>query len=334
MKKEYGFCVVFALLLTSCGSPNTGSQNKIMKNTEDAVIEGLEQTAASAYQCREQRVALIKDNETTVRDLIALFKTAAKKPGKAPEIDLKTLGEHYYARPTDADLGDDIYGILTSEGFKLVLKETAEFLEQISNNDAVIENLIALRDQLGKKPGDKLAEIITLLATDRSKQEILFGIVKTANCESASNQNIVDALMSPFLLLQLGKPGLYLLKNDFKKHIKSLVKIFEETIILPNSLKEFAGLVQGIVPKQNICEMENLNSFQNFAKLAAILLKAPEDQTQHRPLRVLLNTVMRLYTMSDDNQCLGISYDNLQTNNIKEALLLIAGLIKSPLEWN
>ncbi len=329
MTVKLKYYIALVVLLAGCGDAKFSKLDKPTKSAEDSILEGVKKTAASAYQCKEQRLALIHENEGLVRSLITQFKnTLPKNDGNVPKIDLKPLAEQYYERAPDADLVDDICGILTSQGFKTVLQETAELIEQVANNNNVMANIMGIHNSLGKKPGDKIAEMVSMLAEDASKRDMLFGVAKTALCESASNENIVDALMSYSVLLELGQNALFLIGSPVKKHAKSL---YNTKIAIPENLKKFVMLAQGIAPKQDFCSMENLDAYQKHFQLAATLLKAPENPEQPRPLRTLLNTTMRLYTMADTNECKGLSYDSIQQEDLQETLFRLARIVRKSL---
>lgn len=320
------YCPVLIVLLAGCGGAEFSKFGpKPVESAENSIIEGARAAAKAAYQCKEQRLALVDENEAMVRSLITQIKASLPKTGDTlPTVSLKTLAEEYYTRPPDANLAQDMKGILTSEGFKTMLRETAEFIEQIANNNGIMADLMGIHASLGKTPGDKIAEIITLLAEDASKRNRVLGVIKTAQCETASNENIVDALMSLELAIDLGPKAFFLIRSPLKKHAKSLSKA---NLSIPNSLKKFLELAQGLVPQQDICSVDNLDAYQKYFELAVTLLKVPQNPKEPRPLRVLLNTVMKFHTMENSNDCKGLSYDDITQENFRNSLLSIAKII-------
>lgn len=334
MKLQYSYYTAFVFLLMGCGGPRFSQPDpKPAVSTGASILEGIKQTAANSGQCSEQRTKLIAENENEVvlKNLIEeLLKLAHNGIGDT-KIDIKTVAEAYYARPSDADTTSDLVGILTSNGFKTVLKETANLIEQVANNDVIMGHLTAIHADLNGKPGDKVAELLELLANDAQIRDTLLGLVKV-ECNNKTQKNLADLWLSPKILLgTFGAKGLAVVMSDFTLHAHSLYKSVS-AITIPLDLTQFKDLVMGIAPKPDFCSINNLDAYQKHFELVATLLKAPADSTQSRPLKVALNLLVRMWTMEQANNCEGFSYDELKQENLKNTLLMISGLIKKVLE--
>lgn len=334
MKLKYSYYTVFVFLLAGCGGPQFSQpEPKPAVSTGASILEGIKQTAANSGQCSEQRTKLIAENENEVvlKNLIEeLLKLAPKEIGET-KIDIKTIAEAYYARPNDADPMSDIVGILTSNGFKTVLKETAILIEQVVNDKMIMDHLASIHADLNGKSGDKVAELLELLANDAQIRDTLLGLVKV-ECNNKTQKNLADLWLSPKIFLgKFGAKGIAVLMSDFTVHAHSLYKTLSAITIHPDITK-FKDLVMGIAPKPDFCSINDLDAYQKHFELAAKLLQAPTDSKQLRPLRTVLNLLVRMWTMEEANSCTGFSYDELKQENLRDTLLMISGLIRKVLE--
>lgn len=305
----------FLLLLTGCGNAQfTKQEAKPEQPFEEMVSKGLEIFAQSSNQCREQKLALVQKNKGLVQGIVTQIKNIATS--KTSSLKTKSNNDQF----------EMIFQILTSEGFKTVVNQSSDVIKTLGNNDVIMANLTAIRDDFSQEPGDRMAEIINLLASDTTKQDILLGAAHSALCDNLSEQDIIGVLLSPKVLWALGPNVTYLMASPLAKHVKPLVLALKQ-VNIPDELKEFIILTKDLMPKQDICSIENLDAYQKHFALALSLLKSSENQTEPRPLRSFINTLFRLYTMDESNQCSGISLDDLKKENIQNAFLMASSFL-------
>jgi hypothetical protein len=309
------FYLGFLLLLIGCKDAQfTQYEVKPEQPFEEIVSKSLEIFAKSGSNCQEQKLALVRKEKNLIQGLVGQVKEIAVSNPTA----IKTKSNH--------NQFEEVFQILTSEGFKTVVNQTADVIKSIGNSDAIIANLTAIRDDLMLEPGDRIAEIISMLASDPIKQNILLGATHSALCDNLSDQDIIGTLLSPQVMWTLGPNATYLMASPLAKHIKPLI-LAVKGISLPNELRDFITLAKDMMPKQDICSIENLEAYQKHFALALGLLKTSNNSTEPRPLRSFLNTLFKLYTMEDSNQCAGISFDDLKKENIQNAFFTVSNFL-------
>lgn len=309
------FYLGFLLLLVGCGNAEFAKQEPMPAQPfEEMVSKSLEIFAKSSSNCQEQKLALIKKEKSLIQGVVGQVKEIATS--NSTTLKVKTSHDQF----------EEIFQILTSDGFKTVVNQTADVIKTIGNNDAITTNLTAIRNDLTLEPGDRIAEIISMLASDPIKQNILLGAAHSALCDNLSEQDIIGTLLSPEVMWALGPNATYLMASPLAKHVKPLIFAVKQ-IKLPDELKEFIALAKDMMPKQDICSIENLDAYQKHLALALSLLKAGDKPDEPRPLRSFLNTLFRLYTMEESNQCTGISFDDLKKENVKNAFLMTSSFL-------
>ena len=313
----------FLLLVIGCSNAQfTQHKPQPSQPFEEMVSKGLEIFAESSKSCQEQKIALVKKDKSMIQNLVGQVKGLTT--GETPKVSLKGFKTHFSL--VDTDQFDMIYQILTNEGFQTVVSQTADVIKSVANNDIIIGNLTAIRDDLNLEPGDRIAEILNLLASDSARQEILLGAAHSALCENLSEQDIIGVLLSPKVLWTLGPNATYLLGSPLMKHAKPLFAAVKK-VSIPDELSQFVALVKDMMPKQNICSVTSLEPYQKHFELVLSLLKAGDTSNTTRPLRSFLNTLFRLYTMDESNQCAGMSFDDLKKENIQNAFLTLSNFL-------
>ncbi|MEI6804919.1 MAG: hypothetical protein WCK49_00240 [Myxococcaceae bacterium] len=310
------------ILLTGCNNIN---QTEIKSKTylEEVVTKSLEGFAANSSVCREEKVALVRKDKALIQNLVAQVKNLANSSPIAT-LNIKSFSQ--YLDQSTADQIDMMFQILTSDGFRVVVGQTADLLRTVSTNDAILDNLTSVRDDLLSEPGDRISEIITSLASDRAKQDALLGAVKSATCNNPSETDLVGLLFTPQVLWELGANGTYLIASPLAQHARPLLLAVQQ-LAIPDELAQFVAMVKDMLPKQDICLIDNLDAYQPHIALALSLFKASDTANEPRPLRSLVNVLFKLYTMEDSNQCSGTSFDDLTKQSIQDALTTTANFL-------
>lgn len=303
-------------LLVACSSPTFDKKQQITSDSlEQVVSDGLKNYAINATDCNSERLALIASSKDLVGNLIAQIRIVASS-SQSP-FSLTTLGSEQI---------DLMYQILTNDGFSTVVRQTADVLKAFAKNDSIMTSLLAIRDDIVSEPGDRISEIINLIAADPSKQNTLLGAMHSALCDNPTDSDLLSALMTPQVIWELGPNATYLLTSSFTKNLKSLNQTLQ-TIPVPDELKQFVALVQDMLPKPDICSIENLDTYQKYLSIVLSLLKTPENPKQARPLRSFVNVLFKMYSMNQANQCTGISFDNLGAQSTRNALISTANFL-------
>ncbi|MES2504740.1 MAG: hypothetical protein V4534_07675 [Myxococcota bacterium] len=322
------FIILAPLLLAiGCGNAEFSEfDSKPMPPPEELVATAMELMASGAETCKEQRMSLVKDNCGRVKEVVGHLKKIAKKSTK---VDITPMVTHY--AQVNNDMIKDMIAIITSDGFKVVLIQVADLLTSIANDTDIIAPMEKLHKGFSEQPGDRLAEIISNVATNTTYQQAVFGAMHTALCENATEQDILGALFSPSVIWELGPNAGYLLTSKFAdNYLKLQGKL--KGLTIPKETQDFIGLIQQMIPNQDlttqICDMQVANFQKHFA-LVASLLKAPANSAHPRPLRTLLNMLFKVYTMTELDGCVGKSFDTFGSEDIKKTLELMSAFIKN-----
>ena len=318
MKIQYKFHLSLFFFLVGCGGTQFNQiPTKPSQTPEEIIEKALEVYAQESGQCSSQKLALVKNNQTQVRNLITQIKKLAA-PNAAPGINMKAMQN--YAGSSESDHFQLLVQILTSDTFKTVLLQSSSLLKQVAYDSIFMSNLSGIQGDLNLEPGDRIAEILTILSTSSEKREILLRAAQTILCtDTASEQTILDALQSPAVLWELGPNGVYLLGSPFFQHAEPLIKSIK-ALQLPQELDQFVVLIKSMIPSTNICPLENLSAYEKHFELLASLV----DSESPRPIKNLSNLLLKVYTMQESNQCTGISLDDLKQENIQNAFLTVA----------
>lgn len=304
------------ILLAGCGSPTFHQlDSKPPEPLEETVSKGLEIFAKSSTNCRDEKLALVRKDKMMIQNLVAQTKNLATTNTATLSIKSQSSQEQL----------EMILQILTSDGFKVVVSQTSDLIKTVANNEIIMSSLTAIRDDLLAEPGDRIAEIIISLASDTSKQSALLGAVRSALCDNPSEEDLVGVLLTPQVLWQLGPNATYLLAGPLAKHTQPLLLALKQ-IPIQDELQQFAALVKDMLPKQDICAIDNLDPYQKHLALVLSLLKTG-DSLEPRPLRNFVNVLFRLYSMDVSNQCSGISFDELQKETIQNAFITVANFL-------
>lgn len=316
------------LFLMSCeGAHFKTFEEKPVPSAESIVADSLNLFAEGSSQCREQKIALVKDNIPRIKAVVGQLKNIAL--GGKTHLNTKQMARHYTQKTEDEQL-KEIIAIVTSDGFRTVLGQVSDVIRDASKNEVILGHLETVLGSFYQESGDRLAEILTDVSIDPVKQASLFGALHTALCDEATEQDILGALLSPEVLWTLGPNVGYLITSDMILSGKAVAKAVQ-AIELPEELKQFIELAKQMMPQQNlterICSMD-VNNYQKHFKLIATLFQKPSDAKQPRPLRSLLNMFSSFYTLEESNGCVGTRVDELKQTHIKNAFLMIADFIK------
>lgn len=304
------------ILLTGCGSPTFHqTDSKPQEPLEETISKGLEIFAKNSTNCRDEKLALVRKDKAMIQNLVAQTKNLATTSTATLSIKSQSAQEQF----------EMIFQILTNDGFKVVVNQTSDVIKTVANNDTIMSNLTAIRDDLLAEPGDRIAEIIISLASDTSKQSALLGAIRSALCDNPSKGDLVGALLTPQVLWQIGPNATYLLASPLAKHSQPLILALKQ-IPIQEELQQFVALVKDMLPKQDICSIDNLDAYQKHLALVLSLLKTG-DSPEPRPLRNFANVLFRLYNMDVSNQCSGISFDELQKKTLQNAFLTVANFL-------
>lgn len=325
MKTKQNFYTLFLLLLMGCGNAKLSqSENKSNQSVEEMISKALEIYAQESPQCSVQKLALVKGNQSHVQRLVTQLKGLSAPT--AAGLNMKALQN--YADTSESDQFHVIVQVLTGKSFKTVLMQSADLIKQVAKDSVIMTNLSGIHDDLGLEPGDRVAELLSMLATNQTQRQTLLQVTKLALCtETASEKTILDALQSPAVLWQLGPNGVYLLGSSLAHHAEPLWKTMK-ALPIPKELTQFISLMKNMLPTGNMCTLENLNAYAPHFEILAALL----DGQDQRPLKSLINMLFKVYTMEESNQCSGISFDDLKQEKIENAFLKIADFLSDEQE--
>lgn len=311
------------ILLTGCGNAEfTRYEKKAEQPLEETVTKGLEVIATASPSCKDEKLAIVQKNKPIIQNLVTHIKNLVG--GNTPVLNMKTM-KSYVDQPSDDQI-DLIFQILASDGFRTVVSQSSDVIKTVALNDTIMTNLAAIRDDLLSEPGDRTAEIITTLASDPIQQSTFLGAARTALCDNPSEQDLLGTLLTPKVLWSLGPNGMYLLGSPLYQHAKPLLLAIRQ-LPIPDELSQFIDLVKQMLPKPNICTLDNLDAYQPHLALVLSLLKPQDNAADPRPLRSFINVVFKLYSMESSNQCSGTSFDDLKKETVQRAFLTVSNFM-------
>ncbi len=316
--------VIALLLLVGCGKAPQFSKLEYQSSmtAEDTVQRALVGYAKNVSQCSSEMLALVDEHDSNTRALLASVKKIKLAGSK---IDPKKFQEQR----------KDLFQIFTSPDFAQVLRDSAVVLTNIANDDDFMTHVSGIHQSLlNKEDGDRLAEILALAVADPAKLQNFLEAGRTWLCEDYSQNDLLGFIYAPKTLWAIG--GQHLLSNalylvgagEFVPHslwVQNKLSALE----IPPKLQEFMMLMKEMMPKNNLCQVENLAAYESLFPLLYELFKTPEVGNAQRPLRKFANLMSKMYTMSIDNSCAGVAFDSLNKDDYRRVLLGIADFIQN-----
>ncbi len=318
------FRLIALLLLVSCGKAPQFSKLDYQESmtAEDTVQRALVGYAKNTSQCTSEMLALVDEHNSDTRVLVASMKK------------LKIVGSKLEPKKFEAQR-KDLFQIFTGTDFEQVLRDAAVVLTQIANDDELMTHIAGMHQSLlTKEDGDRLAEILALAVADPAKLQSFLEAGRTWMCDGYSQNDLLGFIYAPKTLWAIG--GQHLLSNalylvgagQFVPHSLWVQNKFS-SLELPSKLQEFMMLMKEMMPKNSICELENLAAYESVFPILYELFKTPEPGQVQRPLRKFANLVSKMHTMTADNSCSGVAFDSLTKDDYRRVLLGIADFIQN-----